>query len=371
MPLKRKIKVLVIDDSLIFRETIASILADDPDLEVVGAAADVYAGSRLIEMVEPDVLTLDVELPRMNGIEFLRRLLPQHPLPVVVVSSIADNVFDALREGAVDFVTKPAPGQPGGLEQMARELIIKVKIASTARVRQPAPRVTSRPMARPLNRQSSATGPNPSGNGRGFKISWPADTSRPVDLIVMGASTGGTEAVSQILSQFPENMPPILVVQHMLPLFTQLYAQRLDRGCRLSVREAADGDALQPGVVLLAAGDHHLSVRRDGRQLVAVSRNGERVNGHCPSVDVLFESVSKLGPLNVIGILLTGMGYDGARGMLALKKSGALTIGQDEESCVVYGMPKVAFDLGAVQCQAPLEQIASIVLNRLECSSRI
>ncbi len=357
--MRKPIKVLVIDDSLVFRESLRRVLDQDPALEVVGVAADVFQANELIETLQPDVLTLDIEMPRMNGIEFLKRLMAQCPLPVIVISSVSQRAFDAIREGAVDFISKPATGS-GGLASLARELILKVKIASTAKIgparRQDCPRISPATDAKTEETLSKLR--------PGFldPVQHKLKEERPVELIVMGASTGGTEAISKILCQLPGDLPPILIVQHMMPLFTKLFAERLDKSCRLAVSEAVDGLMLRRGSVILAAGEHHLSIMRNGRDLVVSSQKGERVNGHCPAVDVLFESASRLRNIPLLAVLLTGMGYDGAKGMLALKKQGAITIGQDEDSCVVYGMPKVAFDLGGVDLQVPLDQMAPLIL---------
>jgi len=343
MPISSKIRVLLIDDSLLFREGMKRALESDEWIEVIGTAADVYTGRDLIEEHDPDVVTLDIEMPRMDGIEFLRRLLPQHPVPVVVVSSVGNRVFDALAAGAVDFVSKPAAACGGGLDRLVSELLIKIKVASTARISQPGRSKGQLKDNRRLARGDS--------------------DRRPVDLIAIGASTGGTEAVSRVLRGWPADMPPIMIVQHMPPVFTRLYADRLNRECRMTVIEAGERQVLRPGLAVLAAGDRHLSLSRERRELIAVSHSGERVSGHCPSVDVLFDSISRMGSLNAIGIILTGMGHDGARGLLAMKRSGAFTIGQDEQSSVVYGMPKVAYSLGAIRWQAPVDQIADLVLS--------
>jgi two-component system chemotaxis response regulator CheB len=257
--MKKTIKVLVIDDSLIFREGIRRILNEDPALEVVGTAADVFMACQMIETLQPDVLTLDIEMPRMNGIEFLKRLMAQHPLPVIIVSSLSQGAFDAIREGAVDFVIKPA-AETGGMASLGQELRLKVKIASMARVGSPARLVPAGP-----------TGLKPQAEEVFFSR---VRTMRAVDLIVIGASTGGTEAVSQILSGLASDMPPILIVQHMMPLFTRLFAERLDKVCALTVREAQGRLPLERGQVIIAAGEQHLQVRREGRHLLAVSQPG-------------------------------------------------------------------------------------------------
>ncbi|NLM59572.1 MAG: chemotaxis response regulator protein-glutamate methylesterase [Clostridium sp.] len=338
----RKIKVLIVDDSLLFRETLARKISQDSAIEVVGTASDPYSARDKIIELHPDVMTLDVEMPRMNGIEFLRRLIPQYPLPVVVVSSVSENVFDALKAGAVDFVTKPDMSNSRGIETFINELIIKIKIASTAKVGQ---------------RKNESILTNSGIN-----------TSRGSSnrIIAIGASTGGTEAIFNIIKYFPKDMPGIVVVQHMPPVFTRLYAQRLDSSCPMEVKEAVNGDMVLPGRVLIAPGDYHMKLKkRDGNYFVECAK-GQRVNGHCPSVDVLFNSVAEVAGRNAIGIILTGMGSDGAKGLLAMRNKGARTLGQDEKSSVVYGMPKVAFDIGAVEKQASLEAIPQLVFSLLK-----
>ncbi len=338
----RKIKVLIVDDSLLFRETLARKISQDSAIEVVGTASDPYSARDKIIELHPDVMTLDVEMPRMNGIEFLSRLIPQYPLPVVVVSSVSENVFDALKAGAVDFVTKPDMSNSRGIETFINELIIKIKIASTAKVGQ-----------RKNESILTNSGINTS-RGSSNKI------------IAIGASTGGTEAIFNIIKFFPNDMPGIVVVQHMPPVFTRLYAQRLDSSCPMEVKEAVNGDMVLPGRVLIAPGDYHMKLKkRDGNYFVECAK-GQRVNGHCPSVDVLFNSVAEVAGRNAIGIILTGMGSDGAKGLLAMRNKGARTLGQDEKSSVVYGMPKVAFDIGAVEKQASLEAIPQLVFSLLK-----
>lgn len=344
MPIKRKIRVLVIDDSLLFRETIARGLSQDDSLEVVGTAGDPLQARDLIEKLEPDVLTLDVEMPRMSGIEFLHLLMPRRPMPVVVVSSVSANVFDALNAGAVDFVTKPGPGSVNGMENLIRELSVKVKIASTARVGRPAPILKTAADQRPA-----------------------ACKNKAGSLIVIGASTGGTEAVCNILKALPPDMPPIAIVQHMPPIFTRLFAERLDKCCALQVREAADGMPLAAGQAVVAAGELQMTLRSGRDGFLVSSRPGEKRSGHCPSVDVLFESAVPLIRKNcdTIGVLLTGMGQDGAKGLLALRQAGAQTICQDEASSVVYGMPRAAWEMGAAVHQAKLARIPELILSHL------
>lgn len=338
----RKIRVLIVDDSLLFRETLARKISQDSAIEVVGTAFDPYSARDKIIELQPDVMTLDVEMPRMNGIDFLRQLIPQYPIPVIVVSSVSDSVFDALRAGAVDFVTKLDMSNPKGVEAIINELIIKIKIASTAKV----------------------------GNGKNESLLMKSKintSNRSLNkVIAIGASTGGTEAIFNIIKYFPKDMPGIVIVQHMPPVFTRLYAQRLDNSCLMEVKEAGNGDMVCPGKVLIAPGEYHMKLKKkDGKYFVECAR-GQRVNGHCPSVDVLFNSVAETAGMNAIGIILTGMGSDGAKGLLAMRKKGARTLGQDAKSCIVYGMPKVAFEIGAVEKQASLEAIPQLVYSLLK-----
>ena len=293
----------------------------------------------------PDVMTLDVELPRMNGIEFLRKLIPQYPLPVVVISSLSDKVFDAMNAGAVDFVAKPAVSNRKQLEDFIKnELLVKIKIASSARIGN-----VKRSMVQAQQQYQSVA--------RGNLI------------VAIGASTGGTEATSTVVRQFGTDIPGIVCVQHMPPGFTQMYAKRLNDECRIQVKEAETGDRVLPGHMLIApGGDRHMHLVKVGSNYQVEVKPGPKVNGHCPSVDVLFDSVARTAGSDALGIILTGMGGDGAKGLLAMRKAGARTIGQDESTCVVYGMPKVAYELGAVQYQEKLTDIAGrtyALLNKM------
>jgi two-component system chemotaxis response regulator CheB len=330
---KRRIKVLIVDDSIFMREALARSLASDPVLEVVATASDPYAARDKILEFAPHVMTLDVEMPRMNGIEFLKRLMPQYPIPVVVISAVGEKVLDALDAGAVDFVTKPDFRSERDLESFFKEVNLKVKIASTAKVI--APKKKENIMCQ--------TG----GRGRIAKNC----------IIAIGASTGGTEAIDTVIKAFTPNMPGTVVVQHMPPVFTAMYAERLNSLCAVEVKEAKTGDVITSGRVLIAPGDLHMRIKRAGDEYIVECFRGERVNGHCPSVDVLFYSAAKVAGDKTIGVILTGMGSDGAQGLLALRLAGGRTIGQDEQTSVVYGMPKAAYEAGAVQEQVPLEQI--------------
>ncbi|MDR3294347.1 MAG: chemotaxis response regulator protein-glutamate methylesterase [Clostridiales Family XIII bacterium] len=348
------IKVLVVDDSMMFREMLARELRKDPALTVVGTATDPFDARDKIVALNPDVMTLDVEMPKMDGIEFLRRLLPQYPIPVIVSSSLAGSVFDAMEAGAVDFVAKPGIG-PGETENYARELTAKIKIAARVNVlakRQAAAALPAQPVRQqPLAQIRTAPGKE--------------------IVIAVGASTGGTEAIFNLLTRLPANIPGIVMVQHMPPGFTQLYAERLNKACAFTVKEAEDNDAVTAGLALLApGGDCHMKLVKGPRGYSVRLLAGEKVSGHRPSVNYLFDSVADAAGANAIGVILTGMGADGAKGLLNMRGKGAHTIGQDEGSCVVYGMPMVAFNTGAVAKQLPLLQMPAEICARLSLNSR-
>lgn len=341
MRTQKKIKVLIVDDSLMFREVIAKNIALDSAIEVVGTAEDPYMARDKIIELQPDVMTLDVEMPKMNGIEFLKRLMPQYPIPVVVVSSVSSNVFEALSAGALDFVTKSDISGRSGLNSFLNELIIKIKIASTAKVGHFKNERRSYSKIQTINNKIKNC------------------------VIAIGASTGGTEAIYSVIKSLPADMPGIVIVQHMPPVFTKMYAERLNNSCMLEVKEAKDGDVVKGGRVLIAPGGYHMELKKDLNSYFVKCYKGERVNGQCPSVDVLFNSAAVSAGRNAIGVILTGMGSDGAKGLLNMKKCGAYTIGQDEKTCIVYGMPMVAFDIGAVIKQMPLDKIPGAILGYL------
>lgn len=349
--MSRPIRVLVVEDSRFFQELLVTGINRDPGMEVVAVATDPYEARDAIIQYRPDVMTLDVELPRMNGIEFVRRLLPQYAMPIVMVSSLNSTVFEALDAGAVDFVNKPIGGSsPDAILQfIENELCPKIRIASTAKV------------GRPIVRREAGTAPAP--------VQTPAPT--PIAnyginrIIAIGASTGGTEAIADVLSGFKEDIPGTVIVQHMPPGFTAMYAERLDRQCRVKVVEAHNGDVVERGKVLIANGAEQMRLTRVGTEYRVECKEGPKVSGHCPSVDVLFQSVARVAGANAIGVILTGMGADGANGMLDMKLAGAETIGQNERSCVVYGMPKVAYDIGAVKYQLELDQITNKIYQLL------
>jgi len=339
------IRVLIVDDSALVRALLTEIVRAQPDMEIVGAARDPYAARTLIRETNPDVITLDVEMPRMNGLEFLARLMQLRPTPVLMISSLtergAEVTMRALELGAVDFVAKPRLGIAGGLEAAAEEIVSKIRVAARARLR----------------RAPAGARPAPPLPAAGF--------SGTEKLVFIGASTGGTEAIKDLLVSFPPDYPGTLITLHMPPGFTQRYAERLDRSCRITVREARDGEPVLPGHAYVAPGDHHLRIARSGSDyLVRVSQD-EHVNRHRPSVDVLFASAAKHAGPNAIGVLLTGMGKDGAKAMLEMRQAGAWTIAQDEASCVVYGMPREAVLLGAAAEVLPLDRIAGSIAERL------
>lgn len=333
--IKRQIKVLIVDDSLFFRETLARMIGADPAIKVVGTAGDVYQARDLILQCEPDVMTLDVELPRMSGIDFLRKLMPQYPIPVVMVSSVSESVFDALNAGAVDFISKPNIKSSQALEAMINELIVKLKIASTAKLGH-------------WKQQRGAQVHHHDRMAQGM-------------IIAIGASTGGTEALESIIKALPQEMPGIVIVQHIPPVFSKMFAERLNNKCALEVKEADNLDQVYPGRVLVAPGDRQMRLKKRNGQYLVECFDGEKVSGHCPSVDVLFESVAEQAGKKAIGVILTGMGSDGAKGLLKMRNTGARTIGQNQASAVIYGMPKVAFELGAVEKQVSLGEIPQLI----------
>ncbi len=335
----KKIKVLVVDDSIVFRETIIRGIALDDGIEVVAKASDPFEARDKILLCEPDVMLCDVEMPKMNGIEFIKRLLPQYSLPVIVVSGATEAVFDAMNAGAVDFVAKPNNKTSTNMQSFILELITKIKIAAASHV--------SNQALVPVVENAS-------------NIELPKNK-----IIAIGASTGGTEALSNILVQLPKNIPGIVIVQHIPPVFSRMFAERMDNQTSLKVKEAQTGDIVETGTVLIAPGDQHMRIKKIGDRYKVEVFEDKKVNGHCPSVDVLFESVSKEAGENAVGIILTGMGYDGAKGLLSMRRKRARTIGQDEKSCVVYGMPKVAFDIGAVEKQVTLGNIPQTLISVL------
>ncbi len=339
-----KKKVLIVDDSALIRRMLTDIISQFDDFEVVGAAPDPYVARDMIKQLNPDVLTLDVEMPRMDGLDFLERLMRLRPMPVIMISSLterdAEITLRALELGAIDFVTKPKAASTLELEQYADEIAEKLRTASRATLR------------------VKASAPKPSAR---VAIKTPFATSEKI--ICIGASTGGTEAIKEVLTRLPPDSPGIVIAQHMPPGFTRSFAERLDRLCELRVCEAKGGERILPGHVFIAPGDDHLSVKRSGANYVTELSKAPPVNRHRPSVDVLFKSAAESAAQNAIGVILTGMGRDGAQGLLEMRRAGSFTIAQDEQSCVVYGMPKEAVNIGAVERIVPLEDIADELLS--------
>lgn len=348
-----KIKVLIIDDSALVRDILKKGLSADPAIEVVGAAPDVFVGRDMIVKYKPQVLTLDVEMPRMDGIEFLKKLMPQYPMPVVMVSSLTQRgkeiTMQALDAGAVDFVSKPASNVARGLNDMMMELRTKVKIASTANVAH-----WKNKKYQPAKAKNKADAPT-------YSLAESTDK-----VIAIGASTGGTEAIRKVVESLPPTTPGIVAVQHMPKGFTETFAKRLNELSYMTVKEAEDGDKIQTGRILIAPGDYHMEVVRSGGFYYVKLNQQDKVSGHRPSVDVLFSSVAKYVGKNAYGIILTGMGGDGAKGMKEMKDAGAKNIGQNQASSVVYGMPKVAFDLGGVDKQYHLDDIPKALIQLLK-----
>ena len=341
-----RIRVLIVDDSALMRQLLSSLLASDPAIEVVGTAPDPLVAREKIKALNPDVVTLDVEMPRMDGLAFLEKLMTLRPMPVVMVSSLtekgAEVTMRAMELGAVDIFCKPLDIASGGMGAQGRELIDKVKAAALARVR-------------------------PLGDGRHVtphrSLSVTTIYKSTDQLVAIGSSTGGVEALRDIITALPPDSPPIVITQHIPPKFSTSFAQRLDGLSAVRVKEAGDGERIVAGHVFIAPGDRHLAVRRSGAALVTHVYDGPLVSGHKPSVDVLFHSVAEACGAKAVGVILTGMGRDGSDGLLAMRRAGAATIGEDEASCVVYGMPKAAFENGAVERELPLSHIAEEILR--------
>ena len=353
----KKIRVLVVDDSIVARRLIMTGLSVHPRLEVVGYAINALDARKKIETLHPDVITMDVEMPGQSGIDFLKEYLPAHPLPVVLCSSLDLRVFDALAAGAVDFVRKP--GSASENDAFLTVLIQKVITASTARIqtRKPRPAAAVNPKA---------------GSGCTGSAEQLLGVSPKLDNVIigLGASTGGTEATLEVMRQLPADIPGMPIVQHMPKGFTEMYAQRLNRLCKMEVREAKNGDEIHRGLALIAPADFQMRLVRIGSKYTVSCTHTEKVSGHRPSVDALFQSIAEVAKCPTVGIIMTGMGQDGAAGLLAMRQKGAYTIGQDKESSVVYGMPMVAHDIGAVCTQASCTNIAGVLLRHLKNNLR-
>ena len=354
-----KLKLMVVDDSPLFRTWLIRSLSADDRFQIVGYAVNALDAQEKIPLLQPDMLTLDIEMPGMSGIDFLKQLLPIHPIPVILVSSLNLRVFDALEAGAVDFVRKPAEANGLSKEIFLSMLRSKLLVAAASHVHLPSvpasPQAAKKRIVSPL----TAAG-NPFLNRPKTSAAASQET-----VIAIGASTGGTEAILEVVKNFPEDTPGVVITQHMPAGFTAMYAERLNRICKMEVREAKNGDRIRKGLMLLAPGGLQMRVVPLGNSYAVSVQEGEKVNGHRPSVDVLFDSVALHVREHAIGVLLTGMGADGAAGLLRMRKNGAYTIGQDKNSCVVYGMPMEAHKIGAVCQQCPLNTIGQTVLARV------
>ncbi len=349
-----KIKVLVVDDSALVRSLLTEIINRQVDMQCIGSAADPLVAREMIRELSPDVITLDVEMPRMDGLEFLSRLMRLRPMPVVMVSTLteqgADITLRALEMGAVDYVAKPRIGISSGLNELASDIVDKIRVAACAHVRRLGPAPSAAPGVAPAVAEP---------------VRAPLPRLSTEKIVCIGASTGGTEAIREVLVPMPADAPAIVITQHMPPGFTTSFANRLNTLCRISVEEARHGQRILPGHAYIAPGGHHLRIDRSGSNYVAVVEDTEPVNRHRPSVEVLFKSAARvLGP-NAIGIMLTGMGADGAQAMREMKDAGSYNYVQDETSCVVFGMPRMAIQAGAAHEILPLTQITPALLNRL------
>jgi two-component system chemotaxis response regulator CheB len=350
------IKVLVVDDSALIRKLLGAIIDSYPDLEVVGAAPDPYVAREKIRELNPDVITLDVEMPRMDGLDFLERLMRLRPMPVLMVSSLttekSEITLRALELGAVDFVAKPQLGIAEGLAEYGDEIAEKLRAAARAKVRPRLPVGQLRPVDAVL---PAARAPLMS-------------TEK---VLCIGASTGGTEAIKAVLMRLPPDCPGIVIAQHMPPGFTRSFADRLDKLCAITVREAKGGERVLPGHAYIAPGHAHLLLQRSGANYVTELSDAEPVNRHRPSVDVLFRSAANCAGKNAVGVILTGMGKDGAQGLLDMRNAGAMTFGQDEASCVVYGMPREAAQIGAVENVVSLDNMAGRLVEALRAGGSV
>ncbi|MGD0819454.1 MAG: chemotaxis response regulator protein-glutamate methylesterase [Desulfomonilia bacterium] len=350
----KKIKVLIVDDSALVRQTLHDILSSDPRIEVIGLASDPFNAAEKIKEVLPDVITLDVEMPRMDGLTFLKKIMSQHPIPVVICSSLAgkntETALKALEFGAVEVIHKPALGTKQMLQESST-LLCDVVVAA------------SRTKAKRISNETTLATPKLSADVIIPKARPDAVLQTTEKVVAVGASTGGTEALKVFLEAMPRDCPGIVIVQHMPEGFTAAFSQRLDSICQITVKEAANNDTVLPGHALIAPGNHHLLLKRSGARYFVEIKDGPLVSRHRPSVDVLFRSTARYAGRNAISVIMTGMGDDGAKGMLEMKEAGAYTIAQNEESCIVFGMPHEAIKLGGVDKVLPLDAIAGEIMR--------
>ena len=351
------IKVMIVDDSAVVRQVVSQALAGDPGIQVIATASDPIFAMEKMRSNWPDVLVIDIEMPRMDGITFLKKIMAERPTPVVVCSSLAElgsqATFEAMAAGAVSIITKPKMGLKNFLEDASSDIVQAVRSAAKANVRALRSGSVSMPINRPKLSADAMLSPEIN----------PALNRTTDQVIAIGTSTGGTQALEAVLTRLPATCLGIVIVQHMPTVFTAMFAERLNSLCQIEVREARNGDRVIPGRALIAPGGKHMMLKRNGAQYVVDVADGPLVNRHKPSVDVLFRSVSKFAGANALGIIMTGMGDDGARGLLEMHSAGAKTIAQDEKSCVVFGMPKEAIKLGAVELILPLDQIPAAIVS--------
>ena len=371
---RNKVKVLIVDDSMFFRETICRGFEGNANIDIVGTASDAFDAGEKITDLNPDVLVLDINMPKMDGRKFLSQLMSECPITCIMISASDADESALLNAGAAGFLRKPKT--PDDMRTFCSVLSTKIIVASGKK---------DSLKKIPVGSKSSAASISPAKTAESTQVSASAVKSGKVPpnmpthddiigaslkgkdgyIVALGASTGGTDALECVLKAFPADMPPVLVVQHMPPVFTKMYAERLNKTCKMQIKEAADGDRLTNGVCLIAAGGYHLELKKDSRGYYAKCYQGEKVSGHCPSVDVMFSSVADTAGKKVVSAILTGMGADGAKGMLKLHKAGAYTVGQDKDTCVVYGMPMEAYKLGACTEQQPLNNIGAALCRAL------
>ncbi len=359
--MSKKIKVLIVDDSAVVRQALKDVLSADKEIEVIGTAADPYYAAQKIQKEVPDVITLDIEMPRMDGLTFLKKLMQQHPLPVVVISSLTadgtETAMRALEYGAVEIITKPQLSSREFYEESKIRLCDAVKASAKANIKKVGRRRESPDKMQKVAPKLSADAVIPAYPGSKSML-------KTTEIVVaIGASTGGTEALKELLEVLPPDSPGIVIVQHMPEMFTKSFAQRLNTLCRITVKEAENGDSVLKGQALIAPGNKHTLLKRSGARYYVEVKDGPLVNRHRPSVDVLFRSTARYAGKNSIGVIMTGLGADGAKGLLEMKEAGAKTAAQDEKTCVVFGMPKEAINLDAANKVLPLEKIAMYILN--------
>ncbi len=360
--MSRKIRVMIVDDSALVRQALSDILDSDPEIQVMGTASDPFVAAKKMESDVPDVITLDIEMPRMDGLTFLRKIMTQHPIPVIICSSLTEKnselTLQAMDAGAMEIITKPRLGTKKFFEESRVRIVDAVKAAYQADLSTKRSKLPQKPRQIEPRLNADAVIPGPARGREMFQT-----TDR---VVVVGASTGGTEALRVFLESMPADAPGIVIVQHMPEHFTRAFAQRLDTSCVINVKEAADNDPVLRGRALIAQGNRHLLLKRSGARYYVQIKDGPLVSRHRPSVDVLFRSAARYAGKNAVGVIMTGMGDDGASGMKEMHDAGAFTLGQNEASCVVYGMPQEARKLGAVDEELPLDKLAPQVLKALK-----